>query len=158
MNLSYKTITGRAGRYALVAMCALALAACGTRNTRPESETAGTTKVSAEDQVKLRAIKRWDLLIERNFADAYELMSPGYREIQTKADYVKTMKDRPVQWTRVLFQKATCEPDVCTVEIQVNAQFQMPVMRTGTVNALSVVTESWILSDGEWYLVPKADQ
>ena len=44
------------------------------------------------------------------------------------------------------------------MEIQVNAQFQMPVMRVGTVEALNVVTESWILSNGEWYLVPSADR
>lgn len=146
-------------RLALVAICAMTLAACAGQATRPGASAAPAEPAMApEDQVKLRALKRWDYLIERRFEDAYALLSPGYRETQPKDDYVKTMKDRPVQWTRVLFQKATCEPEVCAVEIQVNAQFQMPVMRIGTVDALNVVTESWILSDGEWYLVPKADR
>ena len=150
------------GRLALVAVCALALGACASQGTRPQaagaSAAADAAKVAPEDQVKLRALKRWDHLIERHFEDAYELLSPGYRETQSKEAYVKTMKDRPVQWTRVFFQKATCETQVCTVEIQVNAQFQMPVMRVGTVDAVNVVTENWILSDGDWYLVPKADR
>ena len=149
--------TNKGMRLALVAICAITLAACAGQATRPSAAPAEPA-MSPEDLVKLRALKRWDYLIERRFEDAYELLSPGYRETQPKEDYVKTMKDRPVQWTRVLFQKATCEPDVCAVEIQVNAQFQMPVMRIGTVDALTVVTESWILSDGEWYLVPKADR
>lgn len=149
-------------RLALVAICALALGACASQGTRPQSAAVAAAseaaKMSPEEQVKLRSLKRWDYLIERRFDEAYELLSPGYRETQAKEAYVKTMKDRPVQWTRVFFQKATCEPAVCTVEIQVNAQFQMPVMRVGTVDAINVVTESWIASDGEWYLVPKADR
>lgn len=150
------------GRLALVAICALALGACAGQGTRPDAQAsadaAAAAQVSPEDQVKLRALKRWDYLIERRFEEAYDLLSPGYRETQTKEGYVKTMKDRPVQWTRVFFQKATCEADVCAVEIQVNAQFQMPVMRVGTVDATNIVTENWIVSDGEWYLVPKADR
>ncbi|MCP5473352.1 MAG: hypothetical protein H7A19_00720 [Rhodanobacteraceae bacterium] len=150
---------GPMARTALVGLAVLTLAACGQRATRPESATADVgSKATPEEQVKRRAVQRWDLLIERDFDKAYDLLSPGYREVQTRENYVRTMKDRPVQWTSVFFQKATCEPDVCTVEIQVNAQFQMPVMRVGTVDALNVVTENWILSDGEWYLVPNADR
>jgi hypothetical protein len=33
----------------------------------------------------------------------------------------------------------------------------MPVMRVGTVEGMSAVSENWILSDGEWYLVPVAE-
>jgi hypothetical protein len=153
-------VLGSALRSGMVGLCVLALGACAGKTTRPDqgAGVAAADSVPAEEQVKARAVKRWDLLIDRRFEEAYDLLSPGYREVQTKEVYVKTMKDRPVQWTSVLFQKATCEPDVCAVEIQVNAQFQMPVMRIGTVDALNVVTENWILSDGEWYLVPKADR
>ena len=159
MSSSFKPAIRRASRYAMLALCAAVLGACGTQATRPDSALEDATAVAPEDAVKLRALKRWDLLIERRFEDAYELLSPGYREVQARDEYARTMKDRPVQWTRVFFQKATCEPAACTVEIQVNAQFQMPVMRVGTVDALNVVTETWIQSDdGEWYLVPSADR
>lgn len=146
-----------AARLAAAALCALALGACGSRTTRPDAPPAAP-KLAPEEVVKLRALKRWDLLIERRFPEAWELLSPGYREIHPQEAYAKSMKDRPVQWTRVLFQKAACTPDSCSVEIQVNAQFQMPVMRVGTVDALNIVTESWILSDGDWYLVPSPDR
>lgn len=149
--------SSRAARLGLMAACALALAACGSSPTRPDAPS-DAPRLAPEEAVKLRALKRWDLLIERRFDEAYGLLSPGYREVHPQEAYVKSMKDRPVQWTRVLFQSVACEADSCTVEMQVNAQFQMPVMRVGTVDALNVVKESWILSDGEWYLVPSTDR
>lgn len=150
------------GRLALVAICALTLGACASQGPRPGTGTGSSDSVAAarlapEDQVKQRALKRWGLLIERRFAEAYELLSPGYRQTMTQEDYVKTLKDRPVQWTRVSFKKATCEPELCSVEIQVDAEFEMPIMRAGNVAVLDFVAENWLLDNGEWYLVPKAD-
>ena len=135
------------------------MVACGGKTARPDADSAAAVvKMAPEDAVKQRALKRWDLLIERRFAEAYALLSEGYREVRPVEEYVKTMQDRPVQWTRVNFQKATCETEVCVVEILVNAQFQMPLMRVGTTDVLNVVSESWIQSeDGQWYLVPKAE-
>ncbi|GMU43238.1 MAG: hypothetical protein IT479_10480 [Xanthomonadales bacterium] len=157
MNPNPSKLRTRARQWGLLAACALALAACGSRTTRPDVAPT-SPRLAPEEAVKQRALKRWDLLIERKFDEAYALLSPGYREVHPQDAYTKSMKDRPVQWTRVLFQGVECESDRCTVEIQVNAQFQMPVMRVGTVDALNVVTESWILSDGEWYLVPSTDR
>jgi hypothetical protein len=160
MNHGFTQGIGHGMRLALGAACALTLAACAGQATRPVADGGKpvAATVAPEDQAKQRALKRWDLLIERRFEEAYDLLSPGYRQTLSKEAYVKTMKDRPVQWTRVIFNKATCEPEVCAVEIQVNAQFQMPVMRVGTVDALNMVSENWILSDGEWYLVPQAER
>lgn len=158
MNSMYKPAWARGARVALALGLTLALAACqsGPGKVRP-SDTAEVTE-SPQEAVKVRAIKRWELLIDKRFEEAYELLSPGYREVRSQEDYVKIMRGRPLQWTRVHFQDATCEKDSCTVNIEVNAQLEMPVMRVGTVDTLSVVTENWILSDGEWYLVPAADR
>ena len=149
------------GRLALVAICALALGACASQGTRPGAVggDAATTssKSSPEEQVKQRAVARWNLLIERRFDEAYELMSPGYRQTMAKDLYLKTMKDRPVKWTGVSFLAATCEPEVCSVRLTIDAEFKMPVMRVGTVEVQDIVTENWVLNDGEWYMVPDAE-
>jgi hypothetical protein len=158
MKSAFTNGTRQGMRLVLTAACALTLAACAGQATRPAADSKpAQAQLAPEEAAGERAIKRWDLLIERRFEEAYELLSPGYRETMSKEAYVKTMKNRPVQWTRANFQKATCEPELCSVEIQVNAQFQMPVMRVGTVDAMSFVSENWILSDGEWYLVPAAE-
>lgn len=159
MEAGSTKLSERGMRLLLTAACLLTLAACAGQATRPTVEPEPEAAAEApEDQIKRRAVERWTLLIDRRFEEAYELLSPGYRETVSKEAYVRTMKDRPVQWTRVLFDKATCQPQLCVVEIQVNAQLQMPVMRVGTVDVTNMVTENWILSAGEWYLVPQADR
>lgn len=147
------------GRLALVAICALMLGACASQGTRPVTagnDAAGGTRIAPEEQVKQRAVARWSLMIERRFDEAYELMSPGYRETMAKDVYVKTMKERPVKWTRVSFQNATCEPELCSVKLTIEAEFEMPVMRVGTVEVNDSLSEKWILTNGEWYMVPEA--
>jgi hypothetical protein len=158
MKRSFTNGSPQGVRLALTAACALTLAACAGQSTRPVADDPPTqARLAPEEAASQRAMKRWDLLIERRFEEAYELLSPGYRQTMSKEAYTKTMKNRPVQWTRANFQKATCEPELCSVEIQVNAQFQMPVMRVGTIDAMNFVSENWILSDGQWYLVPAAE-
>ncbi len=158
MKRSFTNRTADGVRLALIAACALALAACAGQSARPGAdEKPAQTQLAPEEAASERALKRWDLLIERRFDEAYELLSPGYRQTMTKEAYVKTMKNRPVQWTRANFQKASCEPELCSVEIQVTAQLSMPVMRIGTIDAMNFVSENWILSDGQWYLVPAAE-
>lgn len=160
MNSSQTQILRNTLRLGLAATLAALLAACGgPGKVRPDApgaaEAAGE---KPEDTVKVLAIQRWELLIDKRFDEAYEMLSPGYREVRSKEDYVKIMRGRPLQWTRVHFQDATCAEDSCTVNIEVNAQFEMPVMRVGTVDTLTVVKENWILSDRKWYLVPDADR
>jgi hypothetical protein len=145
-------------RLALVGSLTLLLVACGGSGKRPVSADSAEANEKPEDVVKMRAIKRWELLIDKRFEEAYDLLSPGYREVRSKEDYVKIMRARPLQWTRVHFQDATCAEESCAVNIEVSAQFEMPVMRVGTVDTLTVVTENWVSSDGEWYLVPAADR
>lgn len=158
MKRSFTNRTAHGVRLALTAACALTLAACAGQGTRPAADVAPTqARLAPEEAASQRALKRWDLLIERRFDEAYELLSPGYRQTMSKEAYTKTMKNRPVQWTRANFQKATCEPELCSVEIQVTAQLSMPVMRVGTIDAMNFVSENWILSDGQWYLVPAAE-
>lgn len=134
-----------------------ALSACATPGQRLAGAGAKAS-VSPQEAVEQRAVKRWELLIDKQFEQAYELLSPGYREVRSKEDYVKIMRGRPLQWTRVHFRKADCEAEACSVDLEVHAEFEMPVLRVGTVETLTVVTENWILDGGTWYLVPAADR
>jgi hypothetical protein len=150
------TRTSVALRRVAIVLALAVLAACATPGQRPGgASAAGMTPAEAVEQ---RALKRWELLIDKQFEQAYELLSPGYREVRSKEDYVKIMRGRPLQWTRVHFRKADCEADTCRVDLEVHAEFEMPVLRVGTVETLTVLTENWILDGGTWYLVPAADR
>jgi hypothetical protein len=144
-------------RRVVIALALAMLAACATPGQRPAG-VAGAPGMTPEETVEQRAVKRWELLIDKQYDQAYDLLSPGYREVRSKEDYVNIMRGRPLQWTRVHFRKADCEAEACSVDLEVHAEFEMPVLRVGTVETLTVVTENWILDSGTWYLVPAADR
>ncbi len=150
------TRTSIALRRVAIVLALAVLAACATPGQRPGG--AGAAGMTPAEAVEQRALKRWELLIDKQFEQAYELLSPGYREVRSKEDYVKIMRGRPLQWTRVHFRKADCEAEACSVDLEVHAEFEMPVLRVGTVETLTVLTENWILDGGTWYLVPAADR
>lgn len=155
MDMNTKETT-RLLRGAAITLALLALAACATPGQRPGA--VGAAGPMPEEAVEQRAVKRWELLIDKQFEQAYDFLSPGYREVRSKEDYVKIMRGRPLQWTRVHFRKADCQADACSVDLEVHAEFEMPVLRAGTVETLTVLTENWIFDGGTWYLVPAADR
>jgi|CXWL01.1.fsa_nt_gi predicted small lipoprotein YifL len=161
-SMWHLSFTG-AARALTLALGLAALAACGGKGTvRPDataaSDSAPSSRGTPEERVKHRAVTRWEMLIDKRYDEAYGFLSPGYREVRPREDYVKIMQGRPVQWTRVFHKDSKCDGESCIVDIEVHAQLEMPVMRVGTVDTLTVLKENWILSDGEWYLVPSADR
>jgi hypothetical protein len=157
MRTPEQCATGAVRGLMLLAAAAL-LGACASGGPKSAGRASAEPDAKPEDVVKVRAVARWESLIDKRFEDAYDYLSPGYREVRPKDDYVKVMASRPLQWTRAKFVSATCDQETCAVSIEVHANFEMPVMRVGTVETLTVVTENWIRSDGEWYLVPAADR
>ena len=163
MNSKKLRTLRQAARVLTLAIGVFALAACQTGGGKrggdgAAAQTPRAASANPSDAVKARSVKRWELLIDKRYEEAYAFLSPGYREVRPLADYVKIMQGRPVQWTRVHFKTAKCEPESCMVDMEVHAQFEMPVMRVGTVDTLTVLNENWILDDGEWFLVPSADR
>ena len=51
-------------------------------------------------QVDTRAVERWNYLIAHQAEKAYDYLSPGTRETQTRESYAAAMNNRPVKWTR----------------------------------------------------------
>ena len=45
-----------------------------------------------------RVSKRWDLLIAHKAEEAYEYLSPGFRQTKPKDEYAREMNGRPVTW------------------------------------------------------------
>ena len=103
--------------------------------------------------VEDRAIKRWDLLIAGQTAEAYDYLAPGYRQTKPKDIYTKENLTRPVQWTSVKYMDKDCHEDACTVRVyltyKVKIHVAVPVTET-----FSVLQEKWVKVDGEWFYLP----
>ncbi len=131
----------------------LMLVACATVPTGA-TPSAGA---DAASQVELRAVKRWELLVAGKAAEAYDYLSPGFRQIKARDVYAADMKDRPVHWTAAKFNSIECPPNAgyCDVTIDLHYELQSSLPGVGKLASHSPVIERWIGTDGSWYFVPK---
>ena len=126
---------------AAAALFALALAGCADK--------------ANPDNVDRRSVERWNHLIAHEAEKAYDYLTPGFRETQTREVYATAMNNRPMQWKSATFKRKECEEDRCTVYVDVAYALKMPGGMAGTVSSTSTQTETWIRVDGEWYFLPK---
>jgi hypothetical protein len=151
-------------RFALCGALVLALAACKTstvaeKTNKPEAVPVTPSAPSAallnEDKLADRAVNRWKLIIAGKYDQAYEYLTPGYRQTRNRKDYGDVLANRPVRWTDAAFYDQACSAeDVCTVKINIFYEINMPVAGVGTVPATGVLEEKWLKIDGAWFFLP----
>lgn len=152
-QILYKTLA--------LATIALVVACAPSTSTKPSS--ADSNAVVGGDQggqsspVGERAVARWQHIIAGRFADAYALLSPGYRQTISQPDYEMAIRNRPLRWTDASYMDQSCtSDDLCTVKIMLNFEVQMPSV--GVVKSQDVLEEKWIRSEGDWYFLPTTTQ
>jgi hypothetical protein len=134
----------------------LLLAGCASQSTKSDVALSEKEAAAAAKIVNERSIARWELLIAHKAEKAYDFLSPGYRATKKREDYAEEMNNRPVQWQKVYPYSQECEkPDVCVVNIQVDANVKMPGV-SNAVSSVGFVKETWIRSGGKWYFLPAA--
>lgn len=107
------------------------------------------------DAVAERAQARWKLLIERDFDEAWEYYSPGFRETMDQRDFVYDMERRPVRWRAAQVGGVECEADRCTVTTDVT--YNVPGAPSGMsrIENSRPVQETWIRAEGAWWFMPE---
>lgn len=130
---------------ALAAMVVLA-AACSPGNVK---------KGGAQQAVEDRAVERWEALIAHRAADAYEYLTPGYRQTHPKEIYTASMASRPVVWKTIKFMRKECEDEnTCTVYLLLSYELRIAAGIPGPVEGVSGEKEKWIRIKGMWYHLP----
>lgn len=127
----------------LIAFCLAAfLAACATAPRAPLQT------------VEERAQARWDLMLGKQYGEAWEYYTPGYRETVERDVFAQNLGQRPVRWLEAAVQGADCEEeDRCTVRAQI--RYDVPSARYGMDQMVNTRTiqETWIRVGGEWWYV-----
>lgn len=128
----------RAASYLMVAVLAAVTAACATLG--PDSPNEEKVKVVTE-----RAQARWNAIIGKDFAAAYEYMSPASRATVTPAGF-KTIASR-LNYRIAKVREVTCEGQTCLVKLTITYDTSiMPGVRTP-------LEESWSIDKGQaWYV------
>lgn len=115
---------------------------------------AGCANKASPDNVDRRSVERWNYLAAHEAGKAYDYLTPGFRATQTRENYAASMNSRPVQWKDATFKSKDCDADRCTVNVDVTYSLTMPGVGKAT-SATSTQSETWILTKGEWYFLPK---
>jgi len=105
-------------------------------------------------EVDKRAIERWNYLIAHQAEKAYDYLSPGTRETQTRENYAASMNNRPVKWSAVKFNRKECDADRCKVYIDVTYSVAMPSVGK-PVETTSTQSETWVHVNDGWFFLPK---
>ena len=126
------------GRYLAVVVLAVLTAACATMS--PTSSSEEKAKVVAE-----RSAARWNAIIGKDFAKAYEYMSPASRATVTPAGF-KTIASR-LDYREAKVNEVTCDAEACKVKILIT--YDTKLMKS----VHSPLEESWVIDKGQaWYV------
>ncbi len=121
----------------------LVLSACATV---PREHSASTyAGKSLEDQVRERAVKRWEALIRGDLESAYGYFSRATRETYPIELYRAKM--RPGMWREAKVDTAKCADGVCEVTVIITLDHNR------LKGIVTPVAERWIIQDGvAWYV------
>lgn len=128
-----------------------------TESALPPSQAEGQAVSDASlglEDLKQRAFDRWAALIDRDFHRAYQYASPAYRAVFTAKDFAARIGGTKINWQRVEIVSAQRESEeTAQVEIKIFAEAFLADTEK-TVPVVTVFSESWIRSAGEWWFVP----
>ena len=143
------------GRYAAVVFLAALSAACATLT--PDSPNDEKVKI-----VMQRAEARWNAIIGKDFAAAYEYMSPATRATVTPAGF-KTVASR-IDYRSIKVTGATCDGGTCKVKLiltydaaaAISSSVATKGMETLPVRGINTpLEENWVIDKGQiWYVWP----
>lgn len=128
----------------LAGLCLLTLAACAT-----------TSPAARDKLIEKRAQARWDALLANDYAAAYGFLSPGYRSTTSVTDFEIDVRSRRVRYQSAEYKGHSCEESTCTVQMMVGYRVVRPVQGLPEWKSSSLIEERWILSAGEWWLLPE---
>lgn len=146
----------------LVVTLLFSVAGYSTESTVPNAESASSAaqEVSAanterQEALKKRVAARWEALIRRDFAAAYEFNSPAYRKAFSLNDFKMKFGDGKVAWKRVDVVAAELKgDDTATVDIKIHITYANPHSQK-PVDMATSYQESWVYTDDQWWYLVK---
>lgn len=120
---------------------------------------ASTPKVppmSPEQAVAERAGIRWQAMIEGRWADAYPLLTPGYKEANTLEGFQANYLGSPVIWKSFELGAVVCEiADRCVADVKVFFQLTGGMPGIPKMETQQTLQEVWLLVGGNWHHLPR---
>lgn len=133
-------ITNSIGASKLAAACVLlTLAGCASFAAR-----------TPEEQVKVRAQARQDLLLKGDRKGAYEYFAPGYRATVSAATYAGAYGNA-VEMVGATVESVRCEAlDKCIAQVKLEMK-PVAVRAFASTIVTTYANETWLLEAGQWW-------
>ena len=139
MQTAVQRMTKKHSLIASMALAAGLLAGCASTST----------PATAEDAVSQRAQQRVDLLLERNYDQAYAYLTPSYRALNDAERY-RGRFGNGAKWIEPKVSKVECTTEErCVVTVKLGV---LVVARGfGSKPIDSTMIETWLKEDGQWW-------
>lgn len=110
--------------------------------------------IIAPEVLARRVVERWRAMIDRNFHLAYQFCSPAFRALYTPKAHAGRYGSAKMVWERVQVQSIAADgADAAKVYVKIFSRVPLPDTEK-MIPHVTVVTESWLRSEGEWWYVP----
>ncbi len=107
------------------------------------------------ESIEDRANGRWAALFSNDIEGAYQYLSPGYRTSVSLQQYQRALSLQQVKWTSAKYIESKCETTTCDVKLSVGYTVYHALPGVKSYSGKQNIDESWVLVDGNWYLVPE---
>jgi len=136
-------------------LLALGLAGCASTGSK---ESAGSTEApaAATVNVEARSKQRWEALLAKDYAAAYQYLTPGERSKLTAERYGAQVSVLPVKWSSAEVLDSECDGERCDVRVNLGFRVRSHLPGVGWIDSRQVVVEKWLRLDGAWYYLPES--
>ena len=108
-----------------------------------------------EEIVAERANARWAAVIEGQWQQAYDLLTPGYRAATDFDSYRMNLLARKINWTAASTTKVVCESaEKCTASVKIDYALVGGLPGVSRVTSSATADETWLKLDGQWLHLP----
>lgn len=140
MNRISKTNGSRRRHVWLALATACFVAACAT-----------TAPPAPEQTVRELATQRWQALLAKDNARAYQMAAPSYRKLKTQEQYNQRIQNVPVRWEKATVLRVECTSvERCVAKIELHSRPIAPF--APKVPIVGVLDEVWVKEDGRWWM------
>ncbi len=108
-----------------------------------------------KNRLENRAEAFWQHKINKEFKQAYEFLSPGWRKTDSLEAFEQRMLISKANWKGSKLSKKECsQPDLCVVTMAIQYEYKFKTSGSQKMQIESMVRETWILKDNVWYHLP----
>jgi len=136
--------------------CALVLVSATLLSGCASTPAPAPATLTPEQAVSARANLRWQSLIEGRWADAYALLTPGYKEANTLGGFQANYIGSPVIWKSFEVGAVVCEiADRCLADVKIEFELTGGMPGVPKMQTQQTVQEVWLFVGGNWHHLPR---